>query len=217
MNRLAIVAALSLAFGWQSPAPQPQEKLPDFSGMWKLNARLSDNPAEANFEAPHQTQNRGGGFSGGLGGFGIGRGGGRGGGGSRGHSSESEGGTPTAEEKANLTALTDELKKASATLTIAHKDPSLTITDALGHVMFFQTTASRDPHALSGATFYSTSHWESDHIVVEYAISGRRTLVCAYGLIPATNQLVVRIHPQFNDSPASSNIELKLVYEKNAA
>jgi hypothetical protein len=199
----------------QTPARQPSsasagastEKLPDFSGTWTLDRSLSNDPAQANFGGAPVQQNQGtnrrrGGF-GGFGGFG--------GGSSRGSSNSSNtsaSGTP--DERARLAALTDELKKASATLVISHHDPDFVVNDALDHTLFFNTTASREDHTLNDVTFSSTSHWEGDRIVVEYAISSRRTLVYTYTLLPKTNQMVLRVRPQFGDGSNAS--ELKLVY-----
>ena len=99
-------------------------------------------------------------------------------------------------------------------LTIAHHDPSLSVTDALDHVMFFQTNASRDPHVFGAASIPSTSHWEGDHIMVEFIISNRRTLVYDWGLLDKTNQIVLRISPRFGNTPNRNAPELKLVYER---
>jgi hypothetical protein len=204
----------------QTPATEPStsspstgastEKLPDFSGTWTLDRSLSNDPAQVNFGGAPVQQNQGNRRRGGFGGFG-GLGGFGGGGGGRGSNNTSNSSASgTSDERARLTALTDELKKASATLVISHHDPSFVVNDALDHTLFFNTTASREDHTLGDVTFSSTSHWEGDRIVVEYAISSRRTLVYTYTLLPKTNQMVLRVRPQFNDGTNAS--ELKLVY-----
>ena len=175
-----------------------------------LDRLLSDDPTQVNFDAAPSGQNqgsnrrRGGGF-GGLGGFGQG---GNYGSGNRNNANESV----TPDERARLAALTDQLKKASATLTISHHEPSLVITDAQDHALFFQTNASRDDHPLGAVTITSTTHWEGDRIVTEYAVSNRRTLVYTYTLLPRTNQMVLRVRRQFNDMSGGNAPELKLVY-----
>ena len=216
-----LLLAFGLALSWttpsaaQTPTPAPaagaSEQLPDFSGTWILDRRLSNDPTQVNFEAPPAqlpgTNTRRGSF--GVSGFG-GRGGYGQNGGSRNRNDAAVSTTP--EERARLAALTDQLKTASATLTIAHHDPTLAVSDALGRTITFQTTASRDDHTLGAVTIASTSHWEGGRILVEYAISDRRTLVYTYTLLQTSHQMVLRVRPQFNDLPRVNGSELKLVY-----
>jgi hypothetical protein len=188
-------------------------QLPDFSGTWTLDRLMSNDPTQVNFEAPPPqapgaTNPHRGGFS--ASGFGM-RAGSGGGGGSNSRS-QSEASAITPDERARLTALTNQLKGASATLTIAHQDPKVAITDALGRTLTFETDASRDNHTFGAVTFTSTSHWEGDRIIVEAAISDRRTLVYTFTLLPNTHQMVLRVRPQFSDLPQVNGSELKLVY-----
>jgi len=196
----------------------PENAHPDYSGTWTLDRSISNDPTQARFDAGSQGQgaNRpragfgGGGFGGSFGGGGFGRGGGgrNNGSGTR----ESAKDTATADEKARLAALTDELKTGSATLIISHHDPDFVVNDALNHAFFLHTTASRDDHPLGALTITSTTHWEGDRIVAEYAVSDRRTLVYTYTLLPKTHQMVLRVRAQFNDVSSANIPELKLVY-----
>jgi len=203
-TRLAACALLALTL------MATQANGPDFSGTWTLDRRMSDDPAQANFEAPRQAQgnsNRRRGSAGGFGGRGI-----YGGGSSANRSTPTESLTP--EERARLAALTTELKTASATLTIEHHDPSFGVTDARGTTLLLDTSGAKHDHTVGDATLTSTTHWLDGRIVTEFAIGGTRTLVYTYTLLPKTRQLVLRVRPQFGDRPAggANAPELKLVY-----
>ena len=202
-------------------APEvPADTRPDYSGTWTLDRTISNDPAQARFDAGNQGQgaNRpragfgGGGFGGSFGGGGFGRGGG-----GRNYGSgarENAKDTATADEKARLAALTDQVKRGSAILTISHHDPDFVVNDALNQTFFLHTNASRDDQPLGALTITSTTHWEGDRIVVEYAVSDRRTLVYTYTLLPKTQQLVLRVRAQFNDVSSANIPELKLVYSR---
>jgi hypothetical protein len=201
--RLAACALLALTL----TAPQAN---PDFSGAWTLDRRISDDPAQANFEASRQAQgdsNRRRGSAGGFGGRGAF------GGSSRGNRSTATT-SLTPEERVRLVALTTELKTASATLTIEHHDPSFGVTDARGTTLLFDTNGARHDHTLGDAALTSTTRWQDGRIVTEFAIGGTRTLVYTYSLLPKTHQLVLRVRPQFGDQPGpgANAPELKLVY-----
>jgi hypothetical protein len=217
-----ILLALGLTIGSggrlcaQTPSPAAEAASangPDFSGTWTLDRRLSDDPAQTNFEAPpagqNQASNR---RRGSIGGFG-GRAsfGGSAGSGNRNDSNA----TLTPDERARLVALTTELKIASGTLTIAHHDPAFVVTDAQGTALSFETNAARRDQTLGAAALTSTTHWQDGRIITEFAIGARRTLVYTYTLLPKTHQLVLRVRPQFSDLTGGSGgnaPELKLVY-----
>jgi len=207
MIRLAACALLALSL----TATQAN---PDFSGTWTLDRRISDDPAQTNFEAPRQAHGESNRRRGSAGGFG-----GRGGyGGSYGGGSRANRGTPTEsftpEERTRLVALTNELKTGSATLTIEHHDPSFGVTNARGTTLLFDTSGGKHDHTLGDASLTSTTRWQDGRIVTEFAIGGTRRLVYTYTLLPKTHQLVLRVHPQFGDqSTGGPNApELKLVY-----
>jgi hypothetical protein len=211
-----VVLALSLAtastarMAAQSPTPAASENGTDFSGTWILDRVISDELAKIDFEAVPAAQRRPAARRGGFGGFG-----GRGGFGatSRSGSSSEKPERPTPDERARLAALTDLLKRASATLTIAHHDPVFVVTDALGNSLSFDTNASRNEHSLGAVTIPSTAHWQGARVIVEFAISSRRTLVYSYTLLQKTRQLILRVRPEFNDLPGANATELKLVYD----
>lgn len=219
---------LGLTAGWALPSTAQTTSVathevsadlhPDYSGTWTLDRSISNDPAQARFDAgnrgPGANRPRvgfgGGGFGGSFGGGGVGR---RGGGRNDGDGArENTKDTATADETARLAALTDELKTGSATLTISHHDPDFVVNDALNHAFFLHTNASRDDHPLGALTITSTTHWEGDRIVAEYAVSDRRTLVYTYTLLPKTRQMVLRVRAQFNDISSANIPELKLVY-----
>jgi hypothetical protein len=227
---VSVILAFALTAGWTArssaqltspPASAAStDQRPDFSGTWTLDRSLSNDPAQANFGGGPADQSQGrnrrrGGF-GGLGGFG-GRGGFGGGGnaGSGSRDTANENGSP--DERARLAALTDQLKKASGTLIISHHDPSFVVNDAQDHTLFFQTNASREDHTLGAVMIASSTHWQDDRIVTEFAVSPRRTLVYTYTLLANTKQMVLRVRPQFNDVSGANATELKLVYSLTAS
>jgi hypothetical protein len=216
---LYVGLVLALALVWAHPAvaqiPAPSgasiETRADFSGTWTLDRDLSNDPGQAGFDNSQDrrvqgTTRRGGGF-GGIGGRGQ-----RGGSGSR--SPNSVDGSSTPDERARLAALTEQLKKASATLTISHHDSSLVINDAQDHTQFFHTTGAEEQQLVGGATIASTTRWDGERVVTEYALSSRRTLVYTYTLLPRTNQMVLRVRLDVRQGPRANGSELKLVYKR---
>ena len=115
------------------------------------------------------------------------------------------------DERARLSALTDELKRGSATLVISHHDPSFVINDSLDHTQFFQTTGSADEHQLASTKVTSTTRWEESRLVTEYDL-GSRKLVYTYALLPATRQMVLRVRLEGNAGRRATGSEIKLVY-----
>ena len=197
-----------------SPNAPPSETRPDFSGTWSIDRGLSNDPAQARFEGTQSTGSQGttqrrGGFGGGLGGFG--RGGGYGGSSGNRNRSASNDGT-TADEKARLAALTDELKKASATLVISHHEPSFVVTNALDHAFFCHTTGELEEQRVGEITMPSTTHWEGDRLVSELDLSSRRRLIYTYTMLTATRQLVLRVRLDVTSGGRNDVPELKLVY-----
>jgi hypothetical protein len=183
------------------------EARPDFSGTWILDRSISHDPSKASFDPPQGRGNqRTGGFGGGS------RRGGRGGiGGSR-RDDRDPSNDRTAEEKARLQALTELLRKASATIVISHHDPSFVINDAQDRTQFFQTDDSGNDHQVGLATVTSTTHWEGPRLVTEYALSSRLKLVFTYTLLAATKQMVLRVRLDDTERRRVIGSELKLVY-----
>jgi hypothetical protein len=122
----------------------------------------------------------------------------------------------TSDERARLSALTDELKKGSATLVISHHDPSLVINDSRDHTQFFQTTGSSDEHQLASTKVTSITRWEESRLVTEYDL-GSQKLVYTYALLPATRQMVLRVRLEANGSQRATGPEIKLVYTQPAS
>ncbi|MEP7307836.1 MAG: hypothetical protein ABJA98_20220 [Acidobacteriota bacterium] len=184
------------------------EARPDFSGTWTLDRSISHDPSKASFDPPQGRGNqRPGGFGGGS------RRGGRGSiGGSSRRDDRDTSNDRTAEEKVRLQALTDQLRKASATIVISHHDPSFVINDAQDRTQFFQTDDSGNDHQVGLATVTSTTHWEGPRLVTEYALSSRLKLALTYTLLAATKQMVLRVRLEDTERRRVIGSELKLVY-----
>jgi hypothetical protein len=205
---LAAAAAVRAGAQTSPPPPTPAEARPDLSGTWSLDRSISSDPSKANFEAtPDNRSQRPGGFGGGSrrrGGFG-GFGGGR-------PDRQDAAAASTPDERARLQALTDVLKTAFAALVISHHDPSFVINDAQNRTQFFKTDGSGDEHQLGSLTVTSTTHWEEARLVTTYSLSSRQQLVYTYTLLPATQQLVLRVRRDVTEVRRGTGPELKLVY-----
>ena len=193
------------------PAPISSDARPNFSGTWSLDRGISNDPAQASFDAPRNQNGQRSGGSGGSrrrGGFG----GGGGLGGSR-PTDRDAAPSNTTDEQSRLQALTDQLKKEFTTLVISHHDPSFVINDAKDHTQFFQTTGSTDDHQLGSVTVSSATHWDGSRLVTEYSLSSRQKLVYTFTLLPATRQLVLRVRLDATEGRRTEGPELKLVYK----
>lgn len=200
------------------PASAPTGTHPDFSGTWALDRSISVDPAQITLtpSAGNRSQNRSRrGGSGGFGGRGLGGGFGGGGGGSR---ASEQNGTPAlaADDQARLKALTDELKTASASLVISQHDPSFVVNDALDHAQFFQTDGSTADNHVGGATISSSTHWDGARVITECSLASGLTLVYTYTLLPASNQLVVRVNHRDGDKLKPFAPDVKLVYNRKS-
>ena len=161
-----------------APRPARPRHGRTFPAPGRSTAASATIPSKASFEPPQgRSTQRPGGFGGGS------RRGGRGGSAAvpvRPTVTRRTTGRRTSE--ARLQALTDQLRKASATLVISHHDPSFVINDAQDHTQFFQTDDSTNDHQVGLATISSTTHWEGPRLVTEYALSSRLKLVFTYTL-----------------------------------
>lgn len=177
---------------------------PEFSGTWKLDASISFDPSKATFDpvAARSTQR--------YGGFGGGRG--RGGIGGRRPARDSPSDDRTAEEKARLQALTDEIRKGARTLVISHHEPSFVINDAQNQTQFLKTDDSPTDQTVGAQTISSTAHWEGSHLVSEYTLSSREKLVFTYNLLAASQQMVLRVRLDDTERRRVLGQELKFVY-----
>jgi hypothetical protein len=189
------------------PASTSTEARPDFSGTWTLDRSISHDPSKANFDPAQGRSNQR------AGGFGGGRRGGRGGfgGGSR-PADRDTSNDRTPDERSRLQALTDQLRKGSATLVISHHDPSFVINDAQDHTQFFQTDDTTNNHDVGLAAITSTTHWEGPRLVTEYTLSSRQKLAFTYTLLAATKQMVLRVRLDDTERRRTISQELKLVY-----
>ncbi|HEY2152767.1 MAG TPA: hypothetical protein VGH34_18300 [Vicinamibacterales bacterium] len=217
------------------PAPSTRETphtadraLPDFSGTWIIDRNYSNDPAQANFGGTQGGSKQSGqshGGSGGRGGFGglgglggFGHSGGSGGGNSGGRShNDASGGGVSADDQARLAALTEELKKSAATLTISHHDPSFVVTNGLEHAIFCKTNGERLDQHFGDLTIPTETNWEGDRIVTEFDLSSRRRLMFTYTLLPNTKQLVLRVRLEDEQGSRGNGAELKLVYRMSTS
>ena len=127
---------------------------PDFSGTWKLNTDLSEDPREKMQEARGSS----GGRSGGMGG-----GGRRGGGGS------GDGG-PDSSSSSRLGEIA-----AQRVLTIVHKDPQLVVTDMHGRARTLFTDARKLEEERSEGTAKVQTKWKDRSVVVVTKVGSRET------------------------------------------
>jgi hypothetical protein len=189
---------------------------PNFSGTWSIDKDISNDPAQAAFEASSDQgrrqagrQNGGFGGRGGYGGFGGARFGG--GQGQSNRTNETPPGTP--EERMRLKEFTDLVKRSSGSLVISHADSSFAITDGQGRTQLFQTNGAKDTHALATATVTSTTHWDGSRLVTEYDMGTIGKLVSTCTLLASTKQLVVRMRLEMPERQRTALPELKLVYK----
>jgi hypothetical protein len=199
----------------QTPPNSPPVGRPDFTGTWQIDRSISNDPQQTTFEpSPDRArQNSGSGYRR-RGGFG---GGGSGSGGSRPDSQSSAESSMSPDERARLQALVDMLRTASATLVISHHEPSFVVNDAKNQTQFFKTDGSGEENHLGAATLSSSTHWEVSRVVTTYTLSDRQRLVFTYTLLPATEQLVLRVHRDATDGQRTGTAELKLVYSLSPA
>jgi hypothetical protein len=142
---------------------------PDFSGTWKLNTDLSEDPREKMQEARGTPGGRGGGSFGGRGGgFGGGGRGGMGGGGRRGGGDSGDRGVDAATRLGETLA-------AQKVLTISHKDPELVIRDLNGRSRTLFTDARKLEEERSEGTAKVQTKWKDRSVVVVTKVGGRET------------------------------------------
>lgn len=146
-----------LAFGVRlaaAPAVAGQTQalpLPDYSGVWRINRDLSDDPAQAWRDARGSSSNRSGGWRGG-------------GGGGRGHGRRSGGGDSDGQgsQSGQAPALA-----ALDTLAIRHHEPQITIADGSGHEHHLTTDGkAAEEERSSGGTTKVSASWKEGHLEV---------------------------------------------------
>jgi hypothetical protein len=145
---------------------------PDFSGTWRLNEELSEDPRQKMQEAGGGRGGRGGGGMGRGGGGAEGGGGGRGGmgGGSgrggMGGGGGRHGGGDSGEGSGDRVARLSENLAAQKVLAISHKDPQLVVTDLNGRARTFFTDARKVEEERSEGTAKIQAKWNDRSIVV---------------------------------------------------
>ena len=134
---------------------------PDFSGIWKLNTDLSEDPREKMQEARGSSGGRSGGSFGGRGGMG-------GGGGRR-------GGGDSGDKGGDGAMRLGETLAAQKVLTISHKDPELVIRDLNGRSRTLFTDARKLEEERSEGTAKVQTKWNDRSVVVVTKVGGRET------------------------------------------
>jgi hypothetical protein len=206
---LAAIVSIVCVLRGQTQATPPDAAHPNFSGTWTLNRQLSDDPLESTFD---RSQNRGDQEARGMGGYGGRRGFGGRGGGFGGSPRAAASGDAGTQRSATASELIHEAKTSSTSLVISHSDPSLAVTNAFGHTSLFRTDGTSDTHQLPSGTVHSTTRWSGVRLTTQYDLGNGELLTYTYTLVPATQQLVVRIQLQRTQREAYAPV-LKLVYE----
>ncbi|HEX7616777.1 MAG TPA: hypothetical protein VF554_16055 [Thermoanaerobaculia bacterium] len=153
---------------------------PDFSGTWRLNTDLSEDPREKMREARGSSGGRGGGGGGAGGSFG-GRGGGFGGGGRSGMGGGGtggggrRGGADTGDRSGDGAARLGETLAAERLLTISHKDPDLVIRDVNGKSRALFTDARKVEEEHAEGTAKIQTKWKDRSVVVVTKVGNRET------------------------------------------
>lgn len=153
---------------------------PDFSGTWRLNEDLSEDPRTKMQEAGGGHGSRGGGIGrgggGGEGGGGFGGRGGMGGGGGRGGMGGGggrRGAGDSGERSGDGASRLGESLAAQKVLTISHKDPELVIRDLNGRSRTFFTDARKVEEERSEGTAKIQTKWKDRSIVVVTKLGDR--------------------------------------------
>jgi len=148
---------------------------PDFSGTWKLNTDLSEDPREKMQEARGSSGVRdGGGFGGRGGGAGFG-GGGRGGMGGGGTGGGGRRGGGDSGDRGDGAKRLGESLAAQRVLTISHRDPELVVRDGNGPSRTFFTDARKVEEERSEGTAKIQAKWKDRSVVVVTKFGRRET------------------------------------------
>ncbi len=210
---VATLAGTMLVRAQDLPSGQP-----DFSGTWVLDTHLTDNPAQVNREIEIDTgQNAGDDL---FGGAGRGRsafgrpGDGRGRGGERGPSGGGAGREPlNPADRKKLDELTEAVRFASPTLTIAESEEEVAITTSRGSVETLHPNGKTDKRALEAGPVDRVAMWEGPTLVVAYDVGHAGTLTYTYLLVPTTKQLLIRVNfERVRGNPGP--FDIKLVYDR---
>ena len=186
---------------------------PDLSGTWTLDRTISVDPSKitlmptANTNGSQSQRRGGGGHRGGYGGYG---GGGYSGSSNRNNSNGAR--SLSLVEQQRLKAVTDELRTASTSLVISQQGSKVVVQDALKRSQTFPTDGSKATNNLADNVIESTTRWDNGHLVTECPVADRLTLVYTYTLLPATNQLVMRVNRKDGENLRPFDPDVKFVY-----
>lgn len=182
-----------------------KEPLPNFSGRWVLNEKVSDDPrAKVKDAMKSMKRPRGPSQTGGVGG-------GRGGGGKkggRGHAAMDPAGQGRGVQLGDV-----DYPSMSKTLDIAQADPRVLITDEDGRVQQIYSDLRGSSISASGSLQQrvTTAGWERGALVVESTANNGQRLIQTYSLKADPRQLVVLAEitiPQLDDP-----IQVRQVYD----
>lgn len=171
----------------------------DFSGIWVLNAKASDDPLEKARETMQASRQTRGGGSGGMG-----RGGGMGGG-RQGRGGMDGGGSLSSSELSALLAPAQELH-------ISHQDPMLLIADEKGQRQRVFTDFRGASVSASGGLQQrvAVAGWEGAVLVVETTTLGKK-FVQSYQIDGGNGQLVISSVAQVSEGQP---VSYRLVYDR---
>jgi hypothetical protein len=99
-------------------------------------------------------------------------------------------------------------------MVIAEQDATITLTDALKHTRSLQADGKPVMIDLGDAAIASATRWDGAHLVTEYTVTDRLTLVYTYTLVAPTNQLVLRVGRKDGDDVRPFDPDVKLVYQR---
>lgn len=165
-NCCGALVAFGLVGILASSATAQNQTMPDLTGTWVLNARLSDRPGQGGGDQDNAGE---GGRRRGPGGGGMGPGGGGMGGfgGRRGGGGRDGGGMPDREEMERRRAAMDAALRAPARLIIVKGDPGLIVTDEEGVSTRLALNGKKETGALNGVPFETTTKWEDGKLRVQ--------------------------------------------------
>jgi len=179
---------------------------PDFSGSWRLNEELSENPRDKMEEMGGGGRGRGG-MGGGSSGGGMGGGDRQGGGGPGGR-----GGGSREDMQARFQARIERIE----TLEILHQDPEMVIGFADGSNRTIYTDGQATPDDLEAGVFEGKGKWKNNSQVIfkaESANGGKATEI--YELDEAGDMLLVTT--KVEGDGRRPGISFKRVYERALA
>ncbi len=176
-------------------------------GSWLLNSYLSDSPAHIAQAIRYDTEADGDEFSG------------------RGRGSDPKSPSPARtapeerkdplapDDRKRLTELTDTIQFASPMLKISQTDHDLTVITATKGPTTLRPNGKAEEHALEAGIIKRTATWEGPALVITYDLDRGGFLRSRYVVVPATDQLLIRVSYQ-RPSGEAAPFEMKLVYDR---